>query len=251
MMEREGFFGYADEPWLPTLLDIERMKAEGTDEEKAYWQKFGWEVLDVPEADTHVKARMDILKTRFIANYGWRMLAYETMEQWQVRLQEKFDSVVDRYERAYQLYEDNRDDMMKDAVPGITTTVSSRTTAGGSDKTSNTGSVTDNDSGSDSTTATSKHSDTPDSMINTSDNYAGTIDKDTSSITYGKKSTKTIGTDATTNYGRMDSVEGTTKEIYTGGRIMESINNTIDAWMDIDTAFIHSFENLFSNILWS
>ena len=219
MMEREGFFGYADEPWLPTLLDIERMKAEGTDEEKAYWQKFGWEVLDVPEADTHVKARMDILKTRFIANYGWRMLAYETMEQWQVRLQEKFDSVVDKYERAYTLYETNKTSMMEDVLPGIKTTATGKTTAGGSD----------------TVTGKRKFSDTPDSSINDSDSFAGNISTD----------------DGKTTYGRTDSTNTESKQVYTGSAIIDAVNETIDAWMDIDTAFIHSFENLFSNILWA
>lgn len=244
-------FGYADDPWLPTLLDVERLKTEGTDADKVYWRKFGWDALEVPEADVNVKARMGILNTRFLANYGWRMLSYETMEQWQVRLQEKFDATVDKYERAYQLYADNKDAMMDDALPGMITTTKGIVKASGADTVTSSGSDTNTQSGSDTTNDTRKHSDTPDSLINASDNYAGTLDKDTGSVTYGRKDTRNLSSSGTTDYRRTDTTDSETKQIYTGGRIMEAVNATIDGWMDVDTSFINEFENLFSNILWS
>lgn len=244
-------FGYADEPWLPTLLDIERMKNEGTDADKTYWRKFGWDALEVPETDTEVKARMGVLNTRFLANYGWRMLSYETMEQWQVRLQERFDATVDKYERAYRLYAENKDAMMDDALPGAITTIKGAVKASGSDTVSSSGSDINTQSGSDSTSGTRKHSDTPDSLINASDSYAGTLDKDSGSVTYGRKDTRSTSGNGTTSYGRVDTTDTETKQVYTGGRIMEAVNATIAGWMDVDTAFINEFENLFSNILWS
>lgn len=247
----DGLFGYADEPWLPTLLDIERLKNEGDDTDKAYWRKFGWDALEVPETDGNVKARMSILNTRFLANYGWRMLGYETMEQWQVRLQERFDATVDKYERAYRLYNENKDAMMDDALPGMITTTKGTVKASGADTVSSFGSDINSQSGSDTTNDTRKHSDTPDSLINESDSYAGTLDKDTGSVTYGRKDTRSLSSNGSTNYGRADTTDMETKQVYTGGRIMEAVNATIDGWMDVDTAFINEFENLFSNILWS
>lgn len=213
-----GTFGYADEAWMPTLLDIERFKAEGTDAQKAYFGQFGFDQLEIPDADVNIKARAEKLNTRFIARYGTRMIGQETMEIWQVRLQERFDAVSDKYERAYTLYEKYKDQMMDDALPGITTTVKGSNTARGSDTVS--GKV--------------KFSDTPDSSINDSDNFAGSINKN----------------DATTTYGRTDSVNSETKQVYTGGQIMDGVNKTIDGWRDIGTDFIAEFEDLFSNILW-
>lgn len=209
-------FPYSDQPWLPTLLDIEKLKAgyngEGTD-----WRRFGFDALEVPE-NSEIAKRMNTLNVRFIANYGWRMLAFETMEQWQVKLQEKMDSIADKYERAYRLYADNEDALMKDVLPGrrIESTRS------------------DQASGSDSRSGTGKSSDTPDSRINESDDFAGTISK----------------TSDRTEYGRKDDSKATTTEILTGGQLMEAVNQSIDGWRDIDTSLIHEFENMFVNVFW-
>lgn len=215
-MMDNGLFPGPDQAWLPTLLDIEKLKAEyngtGTD-----WTRFGFDALEVPE-DSEISKRMSILNTRFIANYGWRMLAFETMEQWQTKLQEKMDSIVDKYERAYKLYADNQDALMSDVLPGRKITTSSTNQA----------------SGSDSREGTGKSSDTPDSLINDSDDYAGTITKNNDRTTYGRK----------------DSTESTVSEILTGGQLMEAINQSIDGWRDIDTSLIHEFENMFTNVFW-
>lgn len=211
-------FGKADDPWIPTLLDIERLKAEDTEGPVVDWKKFGWDALEVPASAPQVASRMDVLNGRFIANYGWRMLGYETMEQWQTKLQERFDSVVDKYERAYSLYEENKDAMMKDVLPGRKVTSTNTLQL----------------SGTDSNTSKSKYSDTPDSAINDSDNYAGSITKDDRSVTYGRK----------------DTNDGSSTEVYTGAQIMTAVNDSIDGWRDIDTSFIMEFQNLFSNVFW-
>ena len=211
-------FGKADDPWIPTLLDIERLKAEDTEGPVIDWKKFGWDALDVPVTAPKVAARMDVLNGRFIANYGWRMLGYETMEQWQTKLQERFDSVVDKYERAYTLYEKNKEAMMDDVLPGRKVTSTNTLQL----------------SGTDSNTSKSKYSDTPDSAINDSDNYAGSITKDNRSVTYGRK----------------DTNNGASTEVFTGAQIMTAVNDSIDGWRDIDTSFIMEFQNLFSNVFW-
>lgn len=209
-------FPYPDQPWLPTLLDIEKLKAEydgtGTD-----WRRFGFDALEVPEG-SEVSKRMTVLNTRFIANYGWRMLSFETMEQWQAKLQEKMDSIVGKYNRAYRLYSENEEALMTDVLPGRRI-VSART---------------DQASGSDSRSGTGKSSDTPDSMINQSDDFAGTITKNTDR----------------TDYGRKDDSKAETVEVLTGGQLMEAINRSIDGWRDIDTSLIREFENMFVNVFW-
>lgn len=193
-----------DFPWMPTygtlIAKQDEPKGDVVD-----WDMFGWDALYVPDNATHVKARMDILSERFYERYCDRMIGYETWHLWQIKMQDKMDSIVDKYERAYTLYEKYENEMMDDVLPGRKTTVDMTNTADG----------------------TNKFSDTPDSSINDSDNYAGTI-------------TKTDGTNKS---------NGTTTEIITGA-ILDSLNSTISQWMDIDTAFIDEFENLFAKVWW-
>lgn len=224
-------FGVGD-PWLPTLLDVERFKNE--DIRPDYWKKFGWDQLVIPDECIIVKKRFSTLGIRFIANYGWRMLAYETMEQWQTKLQERMDAVVLRYERAYETYEGNLDDMRR-VTPGEVRKTVGKISADGEDVTTA--------GGSDGVTSKSKFSDTPDSAINDSDNFAGSITKDESTTTYGSTSTL--------KHGRVDSTDITTTTIRTGAELMESINTSLDAWRDIDTLLIHEFENCFLNLFWA
>lgn len=214
-----GIFGYADDPWIPTLLDIERLKKAEDADVAAYFSAFGWENLEVPDGAVHVRQRMDALNWRFIARYGTRMIAHETMEIWQVRLQDVFDSIVYKYERAYTIYERYTVEMMEDAIPGTTTETKGTNTAGGADF----------------QTADSRYSDTPDSAINTSDDFAGSITKNSGS----------------TEYGRTDTVDTKVRHTITGGAVMDAVNSTIQGWRDVDTDFIAEFENLFSNVLWA
>lgn len=217
-MNYEGLFPYADQPWVPTLVDVERMKAAEPDESPVDWRRFGWSALEVPQNADHVIARFDILGQRFLERYAYRMLNAETMEKWQVRLQNRFDEVVDMYERAYALYDENQSAMMKDVLPGRKISVKGENKAGGED----------------SSESKSKYSDTPDQAINDSDNYAGSITKNTGN----------------TKYGRTDSNTVETVETLTGAQVISAVNDSIDGWRDIDTAFIACFENNFMNIWW-
>lgn len=110
-------FSEAYEPWLPTLQDIEKRKDPNT-EIGQYYSRFGFEKLVVPDGCDHVAARMDDLKIIFDERYGFRMLNQETLERWQIRLQNTFDAVVRVYERAYALYEKYNTEMMDDMLGG-------------------------------------------------------------------------------------------------------------------------------------
>lgn len=189
--------------WMPTYATLIAKQSEP--KRTLDWNAFGWDALQIPDTAVHVKARMDILSERFYERYCDRSIAYETWHLWQIKMQDKMDSIVDKYERAYTLYDKYSEQMMDDVLPGRKTTVTSTTAVDG----------------------TSRFSDTPDSLINDSSNYAGSI-------------TKNDGT--TTD-------NGTTSEIITG-TILDSLNRTISEWMDIDTAFIDEFKTLFSNVWW-
>lgn len=230
----DPYFSEADQPWIPTLLEVEVQKANEPDDSPIDWRRFGWSALEVPSNCPEVTKRFDILQTRFNARYANRMLNSETMENWQVRLQNRFDEVVDMYERAYVLYEQNQQAMMEDVLSG-TKTVFSRTDAdSGSDERST-----------DSTTSSEGHvktADTPDTSVNDTDGYAGAVSKSTSTNRTGGKDTM--------KYGHSLASSGTSTTTLTGGQIMDAINSSIDGWRDIDTRFIAEFENNFLNVWW-
>lgn len=209
-------FGDAELPWIPKLIDVENFKVNSDD--PAYWQKFGWEALEVPEDCTFVSGRMEALKTRFDERYANRMLNSETMERWQVRLQNRFDEVVQRYNRMYELYERYDSDMKEDILIGDKTVTTSKSQAGGSD----------------TSTGTGRNIDTPDENINNITGYAG-------SRTDSK---------ATNTYGRTDSFDSTVTRTMTGKGVVDSINDSVMSWKDVDTEFVKEFENLFLNVLW-
>ena len=137
---------------------------------------------------------------------------------WQTKLQSRFDEVVDKYERAYALYEMNETGMLNDSATGRKAIV----TAVGE------GSMSSSD------TDERRYSDTPDQVINDNDNYAGNITKGKSSRT---------GTSS-------NNSSSESEEKLTGDALIRSVNDNINGWMSIDTAFIASFENNFMNIWW-
>lgn len=233
-----GYFGAADAPWLPTVLDIERLKADGDVSERLYYSRFGFDQLEVPETAVHVSKRFRTLEQRFMQVYGWRQIGYETLEQWQVKLQEIMDANVDRFERAYALYETNRDAMMTDVLPGRKVTTLSDSMDGGKDSRKD---VSDSN---DTVKGRNRSSDTPDSRINESDDYAGEISL-TDSTSIGKRDTE-----STTSYGRTNKVNISTTEQLTGTQILQAVNISIDDWRDIDTAFVGEFGKVFLNIFW-
>ena len=209
-------FGDAELPWIPKLIDVENFKVNS--EDPAYWQRFGWEALEVPQDCYYVIQRMDKLKTRFDERYANRMLNSETMERWQVRLQNRFDEVVQRYNRQYELYERYDQDMKEDILSGDKTVTTSKSQAGGSDTSIGTG----------------RNIDTPDENVNNITGYAG-------SRTDSK---------ATNTYGRTDSFDSTVTRTVTGKGVVDSVNDSVMSWKDIDTEFVKEFENLFLNVLW-
>lgn len=209
-------FGDAELPWIPKLIDVENFKVNSDD--PAYWQRFGWEALEVPGECTFVRERMVTLKTRFDERYANRMLNSETMERWQIRLQNRFDEVVQRYNRMYELYQRYDQDMKEDILSGDKTVTTSKSQAGGSDTSEGTG----------------RSIDTPDENVNNITGYAG-------SRTDSK---------ATNTYGRTDSFDSTITRTMTGKGVVDSINDSVMSWKDIDTEFVKEFENLFLNVFW-
>ena len=210
-----GLFPEADEAWLPTYLDVQ-MK----------YPTFGWQSLVVDEDCPTVASRMETLRVRFEERYANRMISSETLQRWQVRLQNRFDEVVRRYERAYGLYSRYQEDMDADVLPGETYTekekIENSTEQGGSD----------------SSESESRNIDTPDSIINQNPNYADSLSNGSSTMTYGRTDKGSSTRDMTRT------------RTLTGQDLMLNINGSIDGWRDIDTSFVAEFENLFMNVWW-
>lgn len=209
-------FGDAELPWLPKLCDVESFKVKSDD--PAYWQRFGWEALEVPGNCAFVRERMATLKTRFDQQYFDRKLNSETMEVWQVRLQRRFDEVVQRYNRMYELYDRYDQDMKEDIISGDKTVTESTAQAGGSDTSEGTG----------------RNIDTPDELVNSTEGYAGS-----------RSDSK-----ATNTYGRTDTLNSTVTRTMTGKGVVDSVNDSVMSWRDIDTDFVNEFQNNFLNVFW-
>lgn len=209
-------FGDAELPWLPKLCDVENFKVNSDD--PTYWQRFGWEALEVPVDCPFVMSRMETLKTRFDQLYFDRKLNSETMEVWQVRLQRRFDEVVRRYDRMYELYGRYDQDMKEDILSGDKTVTVSTAQAGGSDTSIGTG----------------RNIDTPDENVNDNTGYAG-------SRTDSK---------ATNTYGRTDTVNSTVTRTMMGKGVVDSVNDSVMSWKDVDTEFVNEFQNNFLNVFW-
>ena len=144
-----NWFTEANEAWLPTLGDI--LNKQSDPDAPAIYRKVGWNALEVPADCPNVSVRMDMLKVRFDERYFNRRLNSETLERWQSRLQNKFDEVVHRYDRAYSIYETKNDSMLNDLEEGSITTTKA--------------------------TATGKNINTPNSVVNADDNYADSVNK--------------------------------------------------------------------------
>lgn len=205
-----------DEVWIPQLVEIETWKTDSDDPD--YWKQFGWENLEVPDDCPTVAGRMAQLKVRFDERYAYRMLNSETMERWQVRLQNRFDETVRRYERAYTMYSRYETDMMDDVLEGEKVVTESSVNQGGTD----------------STDTTTRNIDTPDEAINQDENYASNLSHVNGKVTYGRSDT-----------GRTETVR-----TVTGKSLVDSVNDSMDRWRDVDTSFVREFENLFLNIFW-
>ena len=161
---------------------------------------------------------MSTLKIRFDQQYFDRKLNSETMEVWQVRLQRRFDEVVRRYDRMYELYGRYDQDMKEDILSGEKTVTESKAQAGGSDTSEGTG----------------RNIDTPDELVNSTEGYAGS-----------RSDSK-----ATNTYGRTDTLTSTVTRTMTGKGVVDSINDSVMSWRDIDTEFVNEFQNNFLNVFW-
>lgn len=229
-------FPEADEAWIPTLGDI--LNKQSDPDAYPTYSKVGWDALEVPEECAYVNDRMDVLKVRFDERYFNRMLNAETLERWQVRLQNRFDEVVCRYDRAYSLYNRYQEDMDSDVLPGETYERTEEETHSGKD----TRTVSVKQGGSDSSEG--RNVDTPDSVVNADDNYADSLSKN--KVTYGRTDDSTDET----SYGHKVSHTVKDTRTVTGKDLMLNVNSSIDDWRDIDTEFVREFENNFLNIFW-
>lgn len=204
----------AFESWIPTLQDLEVRKQDLDPTIAAYYQRFGWENIEVPADCPRVAARMNDLKVIFEERYAFRMINSETPERWQIRLQNRFDRFVRVYEHAYELYETYQTDLVDDVRAGEVRTWSRSY----SDTQSSSGSGSEVD--------------TPDAAVNAGDNYA---DRRTKTTESGSSS----GTDSITE-----------TKIKTGESLVTSINEGFRKYIDIDQDFIGQFEDSFLNLFW-
>ena len=200
--------------WIPTLQDLEVRKQDPDPQIAAYYQRFGWDNIEVPADCPRVAARMNDLKIIFEERYGFRMINSETPERWQIRLQNRFDRFVRVYEHAYELYETYQADLIDDVRAGEVRTWS-RTY-----------------SDSQSSSGSGSEVDTPDAAVNAGDNYA---DRRTKTTESGSSS----GT---------DSISET--KIKTGESLVTSIHEGFRKYVDIDQDFIGQFEDSFLNLFW-
>lgn len=207
-------------PWLPKLIEIEYLKHYGTEEEQEYFSQFGFEKIVIPESYTHIAAISDYLKTLFDQRYSARRIGWETMEMWQIHLQKKFDEESGWLERALTLYERYASKMDADLFEGMETTSESSSESSGIDTVDGTSEM--------------RNIDTPDLATNQNPNYADTRASGT--------------TQDKTTYGKKDESDASqTTEIH-GRSVMDNINASIRDKLDLETAFIEKFENLFLNV---
>lgn len=253
------------EPWFPTLAWLINRKEAYDGTGPIDYTKYGWDALVVPDDCPNVSARMDQLAIRFNQRYMMRLLNQESLENWQIRLQNRFDEIVRPMERAYKIYADNAA-AIDNVVPGTTkTTIGTSTDSGtdtrigsGSNESAGSGSNTSTTGGSDTSTSEGKESDTPNSVINASANYAGSTSKQSGTVKYGRtegtdfdqKSNGSYTNSDKTEYGKKTDITGTETTKWTGSDVLKQINESIDGYRDIDTMFVAGFENNFLNIFW-
>lgn len=195
-------------PWLPTLQDIEVRKDDV--EMGEYYKKFGWDQLTVPDDCPIIAGRMSNLKILFDQKYAFRMINSETLEQWQIRLQARFDRYARIYERAYTLYAKYDQELIDDMLGGEIRVID-RSASG-----SESGDV--------------RNVNTPDAATNADDRYADSRSKSSGS--------------STSSENIID------KLIKTGEGLIDNINSGFRKFIDIDQDFIRQFEDSFLNIFW-
>lgn len=224
----------AYQPWTPTYLDVEHRRQDGDPQ----YQNVGFTALVFPAGASHLTSHRTTLEERFFERYAMRRLNEETLERWQVRLQNRLDEIADRYDRAYGIYTTYASQMDNDILEGW------KDTASGSDTKNYNGSEALEMSGTEKVSDTGSTVDTPDAAINSSDNYADAVRKNDSerSFTNRKDTRSFTGRNDKTDYGKVIT------RVLTGNSILDNVNYSIEHWMDIDTLFVKEFENLFLNV---
>ena len=241
----------AFEPWLPTLLDLEHRKQDGDPD----YQNVGFSALVFPVGATNLNSRRTELEERFFERYAMRKINQETLPRWQLRLQNRFDEIADRYERAYQIYADYAAQMNGDVLEGWQDTYSGSDSKEykGNEALEYSGSEDLTRSGSEKVADKEKVTDTPDAAINDTQAFADTVEsgesettfnnrKDTRSFTNRKDTRSFTNREDKTTFGKKIT------RVITGNNILENVNFSIENWMDIDTLFVKEFENLFLNV---
>lgn len=226
-----GLFSEPDQAWIPTLGDIENFKSKGL----PYYVNVGFDQLDNNALNCpHIAERWDTLTMRFNERYFNRMINAETLERWQVRLQNRYDEIAARYEFAYEMYEMYVQDMKDRAIDA-------KQTIETFDQTEETEANTEL-GGQDSQSVSQRNIDTPDAIINQNQNYADSLSEGTDTTKYGRTEK------GESHAGRNYTLERT--EELGGASIAESIHEAIDAFRDLDSRFVAEFENNFLNIWW-
>ena len=241
----------AFEPWLPEYVELEKRRIDGDPD----YQNVGFTALVFPAGATNLAAHRSVLEERFFERYAMRRINQETLPRWQLRLQNRFDEIADRYERAYQIYLDYASKMDDDVLEGWKETASGSDTKNynGSEAMDYTGSEELTRSGTEKVTDKGKVTDTPDAVINDAQNYADTVEsgesetsfqnrKDTRSFNNRKDTRSFNARNDKTEYGKIIT------RVLTGNNILDNVNYSISHWMDIDTLFVKEFEDLFLNI---
>ena len=267
----------AFEPWLPQYIDLVKRKEDGDPN----YQNVGFDALDVDSSLENIDDRWEVLEQRFTERYAFRRISAETLTRWQVRLQNRFDEIADRYERAYALYAENGAAMMDDILPGWKEIMDRTDKDSGTDTNTRTGSREISYAGSremsfegskevsraGTETDTKRFADTPDSSTNASDMYADRREESTHAFGAGRKDTESFNQRKDTEsfnqrkdtetfnqlkdallHGKTTDIDYTLTRTETGAQIIDAVNEAITKWKDLDTQFVAEFENLFLNI---
>ena len=201
---------FSDDTELFPLSTLLYNKAHATD--KAYWNQFGIDQVELPVDTPLVHAMWDRICLRVNEAYYDRFLGGETLEQWQRRLQVITDRIIPRYERNFRIYNDNKVKLETELGIAQTTEYLDVKDTFSAD--------TEN-----------KVSDTPDTAINVDQNYAGSVTKGTS-----RNSNTKTGAVRTTTTGR--------------GGLVDQLNDNMDAWRDLESDLVGEYAKAFLSVIW-
>lgn len=203
----------ADAPWMPKLVDILYKGQHGTNDEKAYYSKFGISAAEWSSDHSRLLSHKNEIVRLFNERYAERMINRETLEAWQNRLQTIMDTEAPIAEHALALYAIHANTDIGDSE--TTTYNNLKDQMGGNDQ--NSATVTD----------------TPDAIINLSDKYADSVSRN--STTYGRNNTRTGSVTVT--------------RTPPGGNVPLA-NQNMDAYRNIIAEFVGKFEKIFMSIMW-